>query len=265
VPMMNPLSNDMSFLRTSLLPGLIKAADFNIKNSSNSFKLYELGNVHMQSGNKIEDIKENLRLSGIVVGNENSENIHSKITPYDLFSIKGYVHALLNDKLRLDISLEKCENILFYQSYNFLINKNIVGTMGKISNELFAALKINKHDVYAFDLDMDMILRQREIVKYSPVNFYPKISRRINLVLDTSDSVGPILELIDKKGGNILIDKYVVEVFENEENLGENKKSVTFKMLFQDSEKTLEDKDVNQMIDEIIDIVDKKFNAKLRV
>ena len=70
--MMNPLNKDMSFLRTSLLPGLVKAADFNIKNSSSSFKLYELGSVHTQLGNKIEDIKENLRLSGIVVGNENS-------------------------------------------------------------------------------------------------------------------------------------------------------------------------------------------------
>jgi len=107
--MMNPLSKDMSFLRTSLLPGLVKAADFNIKNSSSSFKLYELGSVHAQSGNKIEDIKENLRLSGIVVGNEDSESIHTEITPFDLFSIKGYVYALLKEKLRLKISLEKCE------------------------------------------------------------------------------------------------------------------------------------------------------------
>ena len=60
VPMMNPLSKDMSFLRTSLLPGLLKAADFNIKNSSSSFKLYELGSVHTQLGNKIEDISKKI-------------------------------------------------------------------------------------------------------------------------------------------------------------------------------------------------------------
>ena len=114
-------------------------------------------------------------------------------------------------------------------------------------------------------MEIDKILRQKEIIEYSPINPYPKISRRINLVLDATNSVGPILELIDKKGGNILIDKYPVEVFEDKENIGENKKSVTFEMVFQDSEKTLEDKDVNPIIDEIIDIADKKFNAKLRV
>ena len=265
VPMMNPLSKDMSFLRTSLLPGLLKAADFNIKNSSSSFKLYELGSVHTQLGNKIEDIKENLRLSGIVVGNENSESIHTEITPYDLFSIKGYVYALLKEKLRLKISLEKCENILYDEAYHITFKKGIIGTLGKLSNELFGTLKIDKHDIYGFDLDIDMILSQRETIKYSPINLYPKISRRINLVLDATNSVGPILELIDKKGGNILIDKYPVEKFEDKENIGENKKSVTFEMVFQDSEKTLEDKDVNPIIDEIIDIADKKFNAKLRV
>ena len=67
------------------------------------------------------------------------------------------------------------------------------------------------------------------------------------------------------KGGKFLVDKYPVEVFEGKENIGENNKSVTFEMVFQSSEKTLEDKDVNPIIDEIIDIADKKFNAKLRV
>ena len=79
------------------------------------------------------------------------------------------------------------------------------------------------------------------------------------------ESVGPILEMVEKKGGKNLIETYPTEIFENKDNIGEGKKSVTFKMIFQDKEKTLEDKDVNPIIDEIIDIAEKKFNAKLRV
>ena len=78
-----------------------------------------------------------------------------------------------------------------------------------------------KHDIYVFDLDIDMILDQMESIIYSPITLYPKIYRRINLVLNIADSVGPILELIDKKGGKILADKYPIEVFEDEKNLGE--------------------------------------------
>ena len=84
-------------------------------------------------------------------------------------------------------------------------------------------------------------------------------------MLEVSESIGPILGLIEKKGGKNLVDTYPVEVFEDIDSLGENKKSVIFEMVFQDREKTLEDKDVNPIIDEIIDIADKKFNAKLRV
>ena len=83
--------------------------------------------------------------------------------------------------------------------------------------------------------------------------------------MNISDSVGPIIELINKKGGKNLISVNPIEIFEDKNNIGLNKKSITYEMIFQDAEKTLEDKDVNPIIDEIIDIAENKFNAKLRV
>ena len=265
VPMLNPLSNDMAFLRTSLLPGLVKATEYNIKNSSDSLKLFELGNVHSRSSKKIEDINENIRLAGIMVGNENHKSVHSEEELYNIYSLKGDVQALLKEKLNYDISITEAENDLYDQCYNILSGKLILGTFGKLSKNIFYLLKIDKYDIYAFDIDIDKIEDNRKLVKYSPINFLPKIARRINLVMNNLDSVMPILGLINKKGGNNLIDVYPVEVFEDKKNIGENKKSVTFEMIFQDTEKTLEDKDVNPIIDEIIDIAENDFNAKLRV
>ena len=265
VPMLNPLSNDMAFLRTSLLPGLVKATEYNIKNSSDSLKLFELGNVHSRSSKKIEDINENIRLAGIMVGNENHKSVHSEEVLYNIYSLKGDVQALLKEKLNYDISITEAENDLYDQCYNILSGKLILGTFGKLSKNIFYLLKIDKYDIYAFDIDIDKIEDNRQLVKYSPINFLPKIARRINLVMNNLDSVMPILGLINKKGGNNLIDVYPVEVFEDKKNIGENKKSVTFEMIFQDTEKTLEDKDVNPIIDEIIDIAENDFNAKLRV
>ena len=265
VPILNPLSNDMAFLRTSLLPGLVKATEYNIKNSSESLKLFELGNVHSRSSKKIEDINENIRLAGIMVGNENHKSVHSEEALYNIYSLKGDVQALLKEKLNYDISITEAENDLYDQCYNILSGKLILGTFGKLSKNIFYLLKIDKYDIYAFDIDIDKIEDNRQLVKYSPINFLPKIARRINLVMNNLDSVMPILGLINKKGGNNLIDVYPVEVFEDKKNIGENKKSVTFEMVFQDAEKTLEDKDVNPIIDEIIDIAENDFNAKLRV
>ena len=265
VSMMNPLSNDMAFLRTSLIPGLVKAAEHNINNSSNSFKLFELGSVHTQTGNKIDDINENARLSGIIFGNEHDKSIHTDKTLYNIFSLKGYLYTLLNEKLHYSMSIIETENKFFELAYNIIIENECIGTFGKLSDNLFNSLKIDPCDIYCFDIDMDMITNDSKTIRYLPVNLFPKISRRINLVMYRSDSVGPIQEVIEKNAGKNLINVCPVEIFEDEKNIGVNKKSVTYEMVFQDREKTLEDKDVNPIIDEIIDIAKKNFNAKLRV
>jgi len=265
VPMMNPLSNDMAFLRTSLIPGLIKAAEHNIKNTSDSIKLFEIGSVHIQSGKKIENINEKIRLAGIIVGNENDKSVHTEKILYNIFSLKGYVHAILSEKLNYDISIIKAENNLYDQGYNVVNGETLIGTFGKLSKSFFSLLKIDEYDIYGFDIDVNIIQNDRKFIKYSSINFFPKISRRINLVMNISDSVGPIIELINKKGGKNLISVNPIEIFEDKNNIGLNKKSITYEMIFQDEEKTLEDKDVNPIIDEIIDIAENKFNAKLRV
>ncbi len=160
---------------------------------------------------KLKISKKIIRLSGIVVGNEIDETVHTDTISYNIFSIKGYIYALLNEKLHLNISIEKAENNLYREAYNILIEENIVGTFGKLSNKLFKTLKIDKYDIYSFDLDIEMMIGESKTIKYTPINLLPKISRRINLVLEASDSVGPILEMVKSKGGKNLIQVYPIE------------------------------------------------------
>ena len=213
----------------------------------------------------LDDINESVRLSGIIFGDEYDKSIHTDKTSYNIFSLKGYLYTLLNEKLHYSLSIKETQNKFFDRAYNIIIENESIGTFGKLSGNLFNSLKIDRFDIYCFDIDMDMIINDSKTIRYLPINLFPKISRRINLVMECSDSVGPIEEVIEKKGGKNLISVSPVEIFEDEKNIGENKKSVTYEMVFQDREKTLEDKDVNPIIDEIIDIAKKNFNAKLRV
>ena len=175
------------------------------------------------------------------------------------------MHAILSEKLNYDICIIKAENNLYDQCYNVVNGETLIGTFGKLSKSFFSLLKIDEYDIYGFDIDVNFIQNDRKFIQYSSINLFPKISRRINLVMNISDSVGPIIELINKKGGKNLISVNPIEIFEDKNNIGLNKKSITYEMIFQDAEKTLEDKDVNPIIDEIIDIAENKFNAKLRV
>ena len=265
IPMMNPLSKNMAHLRTSLYPGLIKAAELNIKNSSKSFKLYELGCVHSQKGSKIEHMKEEIRLTGIISGNERKNSVHSENDVTNIFSIKGVIKTILGDDYYNDLEFSQCDKELYENGYDINYAGKVVGFFGKLSKKIFSLLKVGFIDVYGFDISTEQLKGISTNRNYIPINTLPKISRKINLVMDSKDSIVSILGLIKEKGGINLVDYYPVEIFEDSENLGVNKKSVVFEMIFQHKEKTLEDKDVNPIIDEIIDIAQSKFNAKLRV
>ena len=265
IPMMNPLSKNMAHLRTSLYPGLLKAAELNIKNSSKSFKLYELANVHSQNGSKIENMKEEIRLTGIVSGNERKNSVHSEKELTNIFSIKGVIKTLLGNEYYNGLEFLESDKEVYENGYDIINAGKVVGSFGKLSKKIFKLLKVSFLDVYGFDISRKTLKSISIKRNYIPINTLPKISRKINLVMDSRNSIDSILELIKEKAGVNLIDYYPVEIFEDSENLGENKKSVVFEMIFQHKEKTLEDKDVNPIIDEIIDIAQSKFNAKLRV
>ena len=101
VMMMDPLNKDMGYLRTSLLPGLMKAADLNIKHSNTNLRIFELGHVHFTSSNISTGVEERKYLSGIVVGDIIGENVHSDPKAEDLFSLKSYLVTLFEKKLSM--------------------------------------------------------------------------------------------------------------------------------------------------------------------
>ena len=103
ISMLNPLSNKMAHLRTSLYPGLLKAAELNIKNSTNSLKLYELGTMHSQNGKKLGDMFEEIKLTGIILGYERINSVHHENEDYDIFffvwMLNQFIFALFTSNL----------------------------------------------------------------------------------------------------------------------------------------------------------------------
>ena len=100
---------------------------------------------------------------------------------------------------------------------------------------------------------------------FKPIAAFPKIQRDINLVMNETQLVGPITDMMLIKGRNLIISANPINIFNDEVALGKGMKSVTFSIEFQHQSKTLEDKDVTPIIDVIIRIANKDFNAKLRV
>ena len=267
VGMMNPLNKEMGFLRTSLIPGLIKAADMNIKNSTSQFRIFELGHVHFKDDSSLNGVDERKILSGLAIGDIIGENVHSGSEEEDLFSVKGLLSSLFEKKLSMRMELEvDDEDSGFELSRSIRLNKQKVGRLGRISKDWIDSMGLDLEKAYGFEIDLEPIKQMLDKRKtFKKIIPYPKVIRDLNLVIPKEQEVGSIMEIFHKYGKKLITQSEAVNVFEDEETVGDGLKSVTFSLIFQDPSKTLEDKDVNPIIDEIIRVAEKTFDAKLRV
>ncbi len=268
VHVVNPLTEDMTHLRTSLYPGLLQTIDYNIKNAHPNLKLCEWGNVFEQSSPGIKGIDEKLVLSGLIHGEYDENSVHGlQCREEDYFSIKGIVSRLLQILRFSKIRFKNTDKLNHYYKNGFYIideDEIILGNYGEIEFEYMDSIGLEPRSVYAFELRLNPLLEKIcDQYRYKSINPFPTVNRDLNFVLDEDVKAEDLLEKIKKNGRDILKTVKPVNIF-RDKSLGKNKKSISINLVFQHPSKTLEDKDVNPVIDEIVRIVSKQFNAKLR-
>ena len=267
VKMLNPLSDKMSEMRTSLFQGLLDTANFNFKNGNPDLMLFEWGNVFEQKDKGLEGINEKLYLSGLAHGFYIKSSVHSDESQYASFHlIKGVVDGLFSRLKMNNVVYDKIEdnNMGLENAHTIKINSEIIGYIGKLSSKFNNLLSLDIGKSYGFQLDLIQLMKLADIeTRYKPVVVYPSMIRDLNFVLDEGIPVGEVIHTINKNGNEILIDVEPISIF-RDNSIGENNKAVAINLIFQSAKKTLEDKDVNPVIDEIIRVVSKKFSAKLR-
>ena len=148
-----------------------------------------------------------------------------------------------------------------------IVNNLKIGTYGIISENFVKNLSIESSGKYfAFEMNLQMIKKMmNNKKKFKKINLYPTIERDLNFILKKEQEVGGLLEIIRKLGRQLVVEAKPKSIYSNSNDIGEDLKSVTFSIVFQHSSKTLEDSDVNPIIDEIVNFAEKKFHAKLRV
>ena len=268
INVMNPLSDKMTHLRSSLIPGLLNTADFNHNNGRKDLMLFEIGNVFNKTGKGLKGINENFQLSGIILGDLLHPSVHqSNAIKSDFFAIKGLVSTLLNHLQIGKVEIDTLNTDLAQYEKSFLINidKTSLGHYGKINSKILHILNLDISNIYAFEINLDHLIGMinQSNLSFNPIIYYPTVERDINFVLEEKVVVGDVLKSILNKNNQIIKNVNPQNIFRHS-SIGKNKKSVTFKLIFQHPLKTLEDKDVNLVIDEIIKVVSKDFGAKLR-
>ena len=265
IAMMNPLTEHMTHMRTDLLPGLLEAVDFNIKNGSPDLYLFELGNVFIQEKKGLSGMKEISLVCGLMHGNRVSLSAHEQAKTTTVFTVMGHMDRLCKAMNTRTPSFEMVERIGYQQAFTVSVEKEEIGILGTVDPIFVKDLGLEiDHPVHCFSLETNklipLLMNQQ---KFSPINVYPIVERDVDFVFSEEVETGAVSQKILKQNYPNLNEVFPIDIFRHK-SVGSDRKSVTFHFRFQHPDKTLEDKEVSSVINKIKRLVLSEFDAKLR-
>ncbi|OWK98689.1 phenylalanine--tRNA ligase subunit beta [Kaistella haifensis DSM 19056] len=259
VKLLNPLSSDLAFMRKSLLEGLLANADYNIKRKNQDIKFFELGKIY----HKKEKYTERKQLAILVSGRNVAENWIQSKSATDFYYLKSYVKVLL-DKLNLNIEEKALEDERFSDALQLISDGEVIARLGKVSPEFLKDADIDQECFYAeIEVETCQKLRSHGNLKFVDIPKFNKIRRDLALLIDKNITYSELYQAAKKNPSKYLKNINLFDVYEGK-NLAEGKKSYALSFELLNEEKTLEDKEISEVMNSLINMFQKEFSAELR-
>ncbi len=252
-----PMSSDRSSLTLSPLNGIIDAVKYNCARKNTDLQLFEIG--------KRYNSEETVVVSGALTGLYSHTNWQGKKEIVDFYTVKGILDSLFNATYLGHLTYEPTNQYKNLHPGQQAVIKDFrgeIGFIGKLHPEY--AKKHNIKNVYVFELDVKKLYDLRRVLKkQKEINKFPEMTRDIALVCDKTLTASTLLNTINKAGKRMLINSEVFDLYLGEP-LKDNEKSLAIKLTFSDPKKTLETKEVDNRVKEILKALESKHNAVLR-
>ena len=239
IPLQNPLSPEMSVLRTTLLPGLLDNAQRNRNHQIDTIALFEIGNVFIRDGEQ----KEPERVSGVLAG-QVGDGVYSN--PYrqpDFYDIKGLAEGILEVCGISDYTLQKTGAPTFHPGRNaaVMLDDRQIGIFGEAHPVVLENYDL-PYKAYLFDFDLEALVDAAIFAKrFESISVYPKVERDLAIVVDKETLSDMPTELIYKTGGELVESVRLFDVYEGEQ-VPEGKKSLAYAIIYHSVTETLTDK-----------------------
>ncbi len=262
VRMLNSLSADLNMMRPSMLETGLHVIEHNLNRKNNDLKLFEFGKTY--SKGKEGHYLEKDHLSLYVTGQEKETHWKEKSKPVDIFYMKGLADRLLKLVGIENFNFEISSHEKMRAAMDLIFHRKIIGTIGSVDHETQSKFDI-RQPIYFLDLYWQDIL---VLVKTAQVNVaeLPRqlpVYRDLALIVEKATSYGVVEKTIRTIGLEKLKQVQLFDIFESEK-LGENKKSLAVSFTFQDEEKTLTDREIDGMMNMIIQSLENNLKAQIR-
>nr|WAJ48227.1 Phenylalanine--tRNA ligase beta subunit [Haslea ostrearia] len=269
IKLINPLTEDYSHLRATLLPSLLRTVQENLKQGNKSLEGFEFGHVFL--GNNFNQLEEKENIAGIFGGLETKVSWSSKFTPISWFEAKGKMEQFFN-QLKLSIywqTYSNKEESLIFHPYRtaelYLSNGNYLGLFGQINPILAKKLNV-PFNLYLFEFDFESIqnqIRINKLTNYKEYFSYPKIIKDLSFIIKEDFSFEEIQTILYLNGTKFLSEINLLDEYRSS-SIPNNYISLCLQLTFQSNTKTLENKEIEEIVQNLQSILENKFEAEIR-
>ncbi|WP_213997107.1 phenylalanine--tRNA ligase subunit beta [Arsukibacterium sp.] len=260
----NPISADMSAMRLNLWPGLIQAAQHNQNRQQLRLRFFEYGLKFIPDASAEGGVRQVEVIGGLVVGSLSNEHWAIAERPTDFYDVKGDVEALLSiTSATAEFTFRHAEHSALHpgQTAQVIRTGKVVGYVGALHPEAERKLGI-KGKAYLFELEL-AALGQRAIVEAAELSKYPANRRDLAVVVKSDVRFADIAASIKKVGVNQLVDLKLFDVYTGQ-GVADGYKSLAIALTLQDKTRTLEDKDIQIVVNQVVNVLKDEFDATLR-
>ncbi|MEE3608116.1 phenylalanine--tRNA ligase subunit beta [Avibacterium paragallinarum] len=260
----NPISREMSAMRVSLLPGLLTTIAYNQNRQQSRVRIFESGLRFIPDAEAESGVRQEYVIGAAIVGDKRPVHWEQKGENVDFFDLKGDLERIL--------SLTKAGNRLRFvaksypalhpgQSAAIILDDKEIGYIGTVHPKVVQQLGLSGKPI-VFEIEWAPIA-ERTVPNAKEISRFPANKRDLAIVVDSATPAGDVLQVCRQAGGKQLVNVSLFDVYQGA-NLPAGKKSLAISLTIQDTEKTLEEKEINAVISAVLDALKQRFDAYLR-
>lgn len=264
ITLMNPLREELSVMRTTLIPGLLEVASRNVARRNLDVRLFEIGNVFWADEQPLTRLPhEKLRAAGLLYGKPSRHWLKSE-AEYGFYTVKGIIEALAQEfglKLKYEVPQE---TVLLHpgRSAEIFLQGKKVGFMGELHP--VRAKEADLDHALVFELELEPLFAASDMsIRATSIPRYPAIQRDLAVVVSKDVSARAVMAKIRELGGELLDSVDIFDVYTGKP-IPEDRKSLAFALRYQSLERTLTDEEVTTLNKQILEGIEQEFGAESR-
>jgi phenylalanyl-tRNA synthetase beta chain len=278
VELINPLASDMASMRTSILPGIVSAAKYNLNRQQTRLKLFEMGLGFVPDGTKLD---QSPLLAGLLCGQRSPETWlrgrestgqkSQTADVFDFYDIKADVESLLalggktgvQSDVRFVVNDGSSPVTALHpgQSADVYLGQQRLGYVGLLHPQLLKKLDLDQ-EVWVFELQLNLI-SAKKVPEFKELSKFPEVRRDLAVIVDGSVSAGDVVSCAQEAATEHLVSLVVFDQYSGA-GIEDGKQSIGLGLTWQHSKRTLNEDEVNTLTNDVVASLKQRFNASLR-